>query len=396
MVFLRKKWSQKVPSLTRLSFNASLVLCAVFALFSNVSEAFEKWERPLGWNPQYGPRYVVFWGNPAGHKDPFLGTCTYEHYTATPVSTNPALTPFQDFQIAKLYESAQNNAGDLPMAPADLAKLKNLPYYEVSPALRYSFLPPEALPFTGIQNPRMLMKAAKAVALELGWNFLSRLKSNEGIHSASVATQLESEGARLMVVVLGILKGMKQGTDQFSEDTYAGSAEKFLELVKVIRKQAGWDSSKYMYWLDAANLKKDGEPLYIPDMEDSMWKHSLYVLESVYPRHEAPFGELVSRGVLYRDCTHFMASQAGPAISGKQFLCRDSFFALAVSLKAGMEQLTTIVSSRSQKLFTQSSERLLALVTEKAKAIQPESPFYVVAAKLLVPKAGDPISESHL
>ena len=353
-------------------------------LLCNVTEAFEIWERPLGWNLQYGPRYVVFWGEPSGYKEAPLGTCTYAHYATTPVHTTPPLAAFEDFQLAKIYEDVQSRVASPLMTDADLMKVDNLPFYEVSPVGRYAMLRRGDLPFGKIQNVDALLKAAKTIVLEICLDFLERSSHISSDPSATLLANLEAELARVYVVVLAVYEALSRGGHAPSDTRDAELAAIFAKALHSLRAEKTWDFNRFAYWLDASSqVTEDGGSYYVPELERTLWQCSVRALASASIAPETPFGQLYSGGANYKDCNHFVASSSLSTSSGKESLCEDSFFAVTAALETARERLLSFTSPKGKALMSEASAKLHRHLVEAAKAIRPESPFYLRASEIL-------------
>ena len=357
-------------------------MCVVHVLHSSPSEAFESWERPLGWNPLYGPRFVVFWGGPAGYKDPPLGTCTYDHYATTPLRTEPPLAPFEDFYIAKAYEDAPHVVLS-PKESPELATLTRLPFYEVRAADRYIKLQGANLPFSQVRNVPILLTAFKAIAVVLCVDFLQRLKDSSS-SDGTAAKRLEAEAALLYVVVLAVYEAISKGQEAQSEERDKALYASLARAFKAMCSQDNWDSNQFAYWLDAANTKtEDGDPYYVPEMETLLFHSAVGAIGYLDPAADTSYSQLLYTSATFQDCNHFSSSQASASLYGRELLCEDSFFAATLGLQKVTERLVKMASERGKSLISMASKKLEAALANAAKAIKPESPFHSHAAEVL-------------
>ncbi|KAL8437063.1 hypothetical protein ACSSS7_001220 [Eimeria intestinalis] len=342
----------------------------VLASMTGTSLAFEKWERALGWHPQYGPRYVVFWGGPAGCTDPPVGTSSHGHYSAAPLLTSPALSPFEDFQVAKVYEEAKTVP--LPVAPLEVTHLARLPFYEASPAARYAALARNDLPFTRLLNAEAVVDTAKAIASELAVGFLAQLRQQTDEKGVDT---LETQAARLFSFCLSVFEaeGMIKQQQPLSEEQKQRVYSILKNAVGAIGHQAEWDIAKYAYWLDASNKQpEEGGPLYVPELEVSRWNSALASLTIAgnNPAASSPYGQLLTSAQkpTYKSCDHFISSAAFLSMPGKERLCADAFFALTRGLIKETKPRISTFSDRGQRLITAALQRL---ETDLAAHIQP-------------------------
>ncbi|KAL8448685.1 hypothetical protein Emed_003594 [Eimeria media] len=352
----------KTLGVFRRSFASKGVGCCLLLLTSlaGASLAFEKWERPLGWHLQYGPRYVVFWGGPAGYTEPPLGTSSYGHYAAAPLLTAPALSPFDDFQVAKIYEEAKTTP--LPVAPLELTRLSRLPFFEASPSARYAALARGQLPFTSLVNAEAVVETAKTIASELAVDFLSQLRQQT---DEKAVEALETQAARLLSFCLSVFGAGEMTKQQpLSEEQNKRLYLILRNAFETIGHQANWDGLKYAYWLDASNKQlEEGGPLYVPELEASRWSSALASLTvSSAPASTSPYGQLLAGGQKsrYISCDHFASSAAFASMPERERLCADAFVALTRGLIEGIKPRISSFSERGQKLIATALQRLEA------------------------------------
>lgn len=352
--------------------------CSFAFFFFGKSEAFEKWEKPLGWNPQYGPRYVVFWGGPADHKEPRMGTCSYEHYATIPVSTEPPLSPFEDFHIAKLYEDAKSKAISPFSNDRELAKLTRLPFHMAPAEARYAQLEEDKLPFSRVQNVPKLLQTAKAIASEISVEFLKRAMNAAGL-SAIEAASLEGEAAQVHIVVLSVYEAIKKAAEPESEERNADIYARLNEFLKHLRRRKAWDSLRYAYWLDASHAHtQDQGDYYVPELETSMWESAVAALSLVPPKQGNPYSQLLSSNASFKDCHHFLFSRTFGGIVGRELFCQDAFFALTNALRKANAAVIAVAGERGKKILETAGQRLEEALANAKKTIQFESPFYYI------------------
>ncbi|CDJ43465.1 hypothetical protein, conserved [Eimeria tenella] len=375
--------------------------CSCLILVSSPCAAFEKWERPLGWNPQYGPRYVVFWGGPSGYKEPSLGTCSYRHFATSPEPAAARLSAFEDFGLLSLYQGSQG-ASFPPAAAEDhqqqrqqLQQLRQLPFLESHPSFRYATAP--AAPLlqpSGSSSLQPLMRAAKAAAMEVCLDFLQRMEQQSGAPTGAAANKLEAEAARVFLVLLEAYEAQRRAAAGPSPEAAAAVAEKLQSLLSSARNQESWDSSKYAYWLEASSSSTAaaGGPYYLPDLEASLLASSLRALSLAGSEAQgplggpqgAPLGALLGGPSTYRDCSHLASSSGAPGTAAaRQLLCADSFFAAAAAAHKAAARIAAVCSPRGQQLISSAAKRLQKALKANAKEIQNESPFKALAEQIL-------------
>ncbi|KAL8270836.1 hypothetical protein Esti_005207 [Eimeria stiedai] len=329
------------------------------ASMAGASLAFEKWERPLGWHLQYGPRYVVFWGGPAGYTDPAVGTSSYGHYAAAPLLTAPALSPFDDFQLAKVYEEAKTVP--LPLVPLEVTRLARLPFHEASPPARYAALPRNALPFTRLLNAEAVVETAKVIASELAVEFLAQLRQQT---DEKAVDSLETQAARLLSFCLSVFEGaaMTKQQQPLSKEQTQRVYSFLLSAFKAIGHHANLDIPKYAYWLDASNKQPgEGGPLYVPELEASRWSSALASLTVAgISAANSPYGQLLasSQKTTYMSCDHFTSSAASASTPERERLCANAFLVLMRGVIDETKTRIPSFSERGQKLITAALQRL--------------------------------------
>ena len=352
---------------------------SLLLLVSQGTWAFEKWERPLGWHPQYGPRYVVYWGGSAGSKEPSLGTCTYSHYAVRLDDTTTPQSPFEDYILASFYEDSLLNGSPPPAQDEQQVLLTQLPFYEPLPTARGLRLKVPVGAWSRV------LRALETIALELCLEFLRRLGEVKEQPSAVVAAKLETEGARLLVLLLEIFNLINRERELSSEDLSAMMSDKLELFSKNLKAQTNWDSEKYIYWLEVSSqVTEEGLPYYIPELEASTWLSSLSVLSLSSAAQDGPYSRILGLSPSpFLDCEHFISSQASLNLAGKEALCIDSFFAGTMALRGAAAQIIAISSERGAPLIEQAAARLRRAAMPTARNITPESPFYPIAAQLL-------------
>ncbi|CDJ64794.1 hypothetical protein, conserved [Eimeria necatrix] len=371
--------------------------CSCLILVSSPCAAFEKWERPLGWNPQYGPRYVVFWGGPSGYKEPSLGTCSYGHFSTSPEPAAARLSAFDDFGLLSLYEGSQS-ASFPPSAAEDqqqqqqqlqLQQLRRLPFLESHPSFRYAAAPAAPLLQPRGSSLQQLLRAAKAVAMEVCLDFLQRMEQQSGAPTGAAANKLEAEAARVFLVLLEAYEAQQRAAAGPSPEAAAAVAEKLQSLLSSARNQESWDSSKYAYWLEASSsTAAAGGPYYLPDLEASLLASSLRALSLAGPEAQGPLGGPQGAPLggpnAYRDCSHLASSSGAPGTAAaRQLLCADSFFAAAAAAHKAAARIAAVCSPRGQQLISSAAKRLQKTLKANAKEIQSESPFKTLAEQIL-------------
>lgn len=362
-------------------FPLSVVLATLYSAFAFLmitAEAFEKWELPLGWNPQYGPRYVVFWGGPSGHENLSLGTCRYEHYATIPTATSPPLASYKDFYFNKLFEEAQPEKKSFLTNDEKLIKLSRLPFYDVGPEGKYALPEGEQLPFTKIQNPQMVIRAAKTIAAELIRGFVKRLEGLSTSGDKTEAEKVEAEGARLYMVILAVHEAMKKLKERESEQREADLLALLNKVYEVIKSQSTWDGPRFAYWLDASRtmIDESASYYYVAELERSLWQSALAALSITSPPADSSYGWLLQSGDGYKDCEHFILHKDALVGAHKELLCEDAFIALSIVIYHNTETLSGISSEKGKGIFEQAKKKLLSFIAAVSNTMKSESPFY--------------------
>lgn len=352
------------------------IVSSFLCLLVGLSGAFEKWERELGWNPLFGPRYVVFWGSPAGYREPRLGTCTLDHFATSSLPGEPPFPPFEDRQVTRNYDDGDPNP--TPNPPEwPLINMSSVPFYESSPAERYTMLKESQLPFETVQDVPRVVMAAKAIVGEICMQFLETLQPR--LSDTSAFSLLVPEAARLLKIV----ESMYQLVQKSRDHMYAYQAAEVFDILEKmadqIRRQPNWDANKYIYWLDAANTKtEDGETYYVPDMEASLWKSAVFAASAIQMQKPG-YGETLSSLTTYKDCSHFLLSKRASTLMGRESFCQDAFTALTRVLLNNVGKLD--FGTEGQKSVNTLLQAIRQALAQEAAIISKNSPFFFEAAE---------------
>lgn len=352
-----------------------LAFFAVSALTSlRAVYAVNRWERHLGWNNAYGPRYVVFSGGDSDGEVIVLGTCRYDQQNPAPPASDPPMAPFESFNSVTLYEKSTQNAVPAFDRSPLLEALNTLPFHVVPALGRY---PTEmvSLPFTEVKNATRLERACAAILTILISEYASR-RASSGL-TGELLQESTTEGSQLISLAVTLFEMKEAAASMVDADARIALLQlvkKFHEIVLAMQQQS---AKKYTLWLEASNswgneAEGDAEgdlksSVYVGDMEKELWTSVLNTLESLNVPEGSPIESLLADRNMFLDCEHFAFSRK-IFLPSKESFCDSAVLGAVFRLLRITEELVSTSAGEGEKMQIARDVSTLVNLFEKHRA----------------------------